>query len=62
MRLHPGLEVGGQAWYISLKSKEFALAVEPVSTIGDWSRVVELNVVLVGSSVKMEIVAGFGAL
>jgi len=49
--LEPGLVEHGQTWDKSLKSEEFALAVEPVSTIWNWCWVVELNGVLVGTTV-----------
>jgi len=56
--LQPGLVEDAETWYKSFKSQEFAFSVEPVSTIGDWSWVIELDGVLVGSSVEDEVVAG----
>lgn len=49
--LQPGSVCGGERWYKSFKSEEFAFTVEPVSTIWDWSWVVEFDRSGIGTSV-----------
>lgn len=51
MWLQPGGVCGGERWYKSFKSEEFAFTVEPVSTIWDWSWVVEFDRIGIGTSV-----------
>lgn len=58
----PGLVAPGETGDVSVKSQEFALAVEPESTVGDGCWVVELNDVLVSSTIKGELPASVDVL
>jgi len=61
VRLEPGLVEDGKTGDESFQSEELALAVEPVSTVRDWSWVVEGDFVFVSTTVQDEVVALFVA-
>jgi hypothetical protein len=58
----PGLVAPVETWVVSFKSQVLALTVEPVSTVGDGCWVIELNGVLVSTTIKGKVPASSDAI